>query len=317
LIIVLDPDPPIVVAIMGPTAVGKSAVAHRVATLLDGEIVSADSMQVYRGMDTGTAKPMLDGTIRHHCIDLVDPGKPFSAAMYQQEARQAIQDICNRGRIPILVGGTGLYVRAALEDFRFPTGSIDSPSRVALEADARRLGSLALHERLRRLDPDSAECIHPNNVRRVIRALEMAAQGLSYSERHAEFVTPKDIYRALRFGLSMDRKILYAAIDARVQSMLSNGLLDEVKALVDAGYAEALTSIQAIGYKEFLPVLEGTVDLEAASAAVAQATRRYAKRQLSWLRGDRRIQWIEMTDIDVDARAHRIVTAVAAARAVL
>lgn len=314
---VVDPDPPIVVAIMGPTGVGKSAVAHEVAMLLDGEIVSADSMQVYRGMDVGTAKPKLDGEIRYHCVDLVEPGTPFSAAMYQQEARQAISDICNRGRVPILVGGTGLYMRATLEDFRFPAGRMDSPIRVALEEDARRLGSRALHERLRRQDPDSAARIHPNNVRRVIRALEMAAEGVSYSQRCAEFVTHKDIYRAVRFGLSREREILYAAIDARVQSMLSAGLLDEVKALVDAGYSEALTSIQAIGYKEFVPVLEGTVDLKDATAAVAQATRRYAKRQLSWLRGDKRIQWIDMTDIDVDVCAHRIVTAVAATRAVL
>ncbi len=312
-----DSGPHRVVAIVGPTGVGKSAVAHRVATVLDAEIVSADSMQVYRGMDIGTAKPPLDDRIPYHCIDLVDPGTPFSAAAYQQHARKAIEEISNRGRLPILVGGTGLYIRAVLEDFRFAVGRIDSPLRLTLEEEARCIGSQALHERLQAIDPHSAKLIHPNNVRRVIRALELAAVGESYSERYADFDTPKDIYQTIRFGLWMEREMLYSAIDARVERMLSDGLMEEVGSLVGAGYAEALTSIQAIGYKELIPVLEGRADLKTASAEVAQATRRYAKRQLSWFGRDKRIHWIDMTNSDVDTCAGQIVAAVADERSVL
>lgn len=299
------------VAIVGPTAVGKSAVAHRVATLIDAEIISADSMQVYRGMDVGTAKPSRDDQIPYHCIDLVDPGTPFSAAAYQVHARKAIEEISDRGRLPILVGGTGLYVRAALEDFRFPVGSVDSPLRIALEEEAHRAGPEGLYERLKAVDPHSAALIHPNNVRRVVRALELAEAGESYSERSAQFDIPKDIYRTVRFGLSMERAMLYSAIDSRVQRMLSDGLMGEVDSLVRAGYVEAITSLQAIGYKELIPVLDGRTDLESASAQIAQATRRYAKRQLSWFRRDSRIHWLDMTNNDVDTCAEQIVAAVA------
>lgn len=285
-----------VIAILGPTAVGKSTVGHLLAKSLNGEIVSADSMQIYRGMDIGTAKASpARRSVRYHCIDLVDPGESFSAALYQNCARQAIFDINSRGRTPFLVGGTGLYVRAALDDFIFPAGDISSESRLKLEAEAEHIGSHALHNRLADIDPESAKLIHPNNLRRTVRALEMAEQGISYAEHHSGFADYRDVFSTIRFGLTMERTALYQAIEARVESMIESGLLDEIAILLDRGFRETITSAQAIGYKEFVPMLEGRASLSEATSAVVRATRRYAKRQISWFRRDGRILWIDIT----------------------
>jgi len=285
-----------VIAILGPTAVGKSTVGQLLAENLAGEIISADSMQVYRGMDIGTAKvsPAKQGD-RYHCIDLVDPGESFSAALYQNCARQAIFDINSREQTPFLVGGTGLYIRAALDDFAFPAGDISSESRRKLEAEAERTDARALHNRLANIDPESAKLIHPNNLRRTIRALEMAEQGRSYAKQHSGFTNYRDVFSTVRFGLTMDRAALYQAIEARVELMIESGLLDEIATLLDQGFREAITSAQAIGYKEFVPVVEGRASLCEATAAVVQATKRYAKRQISWFRRDERIRWIDAT----------------------
>lgn len=300
-----------VVAVVGPTGVGKSALAESLAQRLGGEIVSADSMQVYRGMDIGTAKvPPAERRVPYHCIDLADPGTPFSAAMYQQHARRAIDDIVARGRVPVLCGGTGLYVRAALDDMRFPSGEIASPTREEIEALAERLGPEGLHAHLARIDPASAALIHPNNVRRTVRALEMAAHGVSYAEQASRFSVRTSVYQTVFIGLVMRRDLLYAAIDARVDAMLEAGLLDEVRALLERGYREALTARQAIGYKELVPVIEKGAPLEQAAAAIKQATRRYAKRQLTWFRADPRVRWIDVTGRspeDVRADALRLV----------
>lgn len=290
---------PRIVAIVGPTAVGKSAIAERVACHLGGEIVSADSMQVYRGMDIGTAKtPLALRAVAYHCIDLVDPGAPFSAALYQTAAREAIAGIRARSRVPVFCGGTGLYLRAALDDWVFPPGDACSVQRRALEDDALRLGPAVLHARLADVDPRAASMIHVSNVRRVIRALEMAASGGSYAAQAARFETRTAIYETIFIGLTMQREALYQRIDERVDLMIADGLVAEVEKLIGLGYRDALSSSQAIGYKQLVPVVEGGGDLSEAVEAIKRATRRYAKRQLTWFRADRRIAWFDLTGID-------------------
>lgn len=295
-----------VIAVVGPTAVGKSAVAEEMAVRIGGELVSADSMQVYRGMDVGTAKPPRSARrVPHHCLDLADPQDPFSAALYQRAARSAIDRIAGGGAVPMLVGGTGLYVRAALDDWDFPPGARISPEREAILALGAKLGPEGLHALLAERDPEAAALIHPHNVRRVVRALEMAAEGSSYAEQARRFAERRSLYDARFLGLDMDRPALYERIDARVDAMMASGLLDEVGALLRAGYRDALTASQAIGYKELVGVIEGGADPEAAAEAVKQATRRYAKRQLSWFRADPRIRWLDVTGLDTAAAAER------------
>jgi len=292
-----------VLAVVGPTAVGKSDLAESLALHLGGEIVSADSMQVYRGMDIGTAKPApAQRSVPYHAIDVVDPGAPFSAALYQPLARAAIDGILERRALPVVCGGTGLYLRAALDEMDFPAGEqLGNAEREHYEQYAEEHGALALHGLLAQRDPESAELLHPNNVRRVVRALEMLDQGVSYAEQAAGFRSPVAHYPGTAWlGLDMDRSALYARIDARVDQMLGSGLLGEVAGLLAAGMREALTSSQAIGYKELVPVLENGAPLDEAAAAIKQATRRYAKRQLTWFRGDPRVQWIDVTGLSPD-----------------
>ncbi len=294
-----------VLAVVGPTGVGKSELAERLARVAHGEIVSADSMQVYRGMDIGTAKtPPAERGVAYHGIDLVDPGVAYSAALYQAEARAAIRRIVGAGRVPVVVGGTGLYVRAALDEWVFPGGSAESPRRARLEARAVEIGPVALHRELSQRDPASARLIHPSNVRRTIRALEMAEEGASYAEQARGFAERRSFYPDVRFiGLTMEREALYARIDRRVDEMLSRGLLEEVRSLLDAGFRSGLTAPAAIGYKELVPVIEQGADLALAADAIRQATRRYAKRQLTWFRGDPRISWIDATCLDPASQA--------------
>jgi tRNA dimethylallyltransferase len=290
-----------VLAIVGPTGVGKTAVAEEVALRLGSEIVSADSMQIYRGMDIGTAKPPLDARrVPYWGLDIVNPGTPYSAALYQQAAREAIEDISARSMTPIVAGGTGLYVRAALDDLSFPAGEQkDNAVRRYYEEYAQANGAPALYELLVDRDPDSAAVIHQNNTRRVVRALEMLDGGLPYVEQRAGFSTRIGVYDAVFVGLTMPRDRLYEAIDSRVDSMVEAGLLGEVERLLDAGLRSTLTASQAIGYKEFVPVVEGKAELEDAVAAVKQATRRYAKRQLTWFRADPRVVWIDMGEVSL------------------
>jgi tRNA dimethylallyltransferase len=292
-------EPARVIAIVGPTGVGKSALAEAAAEALGGEIVSADSMQVYRGMDIGTAKvPIAERAVPYHCVDVADPGESFSAALYQRCAREAIDDIAERGLVPVLIGGTGLYVRAAVDDLAFLAGEAASPDRQRIEADLERLGPQGLHAVLAEHDPASARLIHPNNARRVVRALEMlATQGASYAQRVSGLRQRRPVYPTTFVGLTMDRAALYRRIDRRVEAMLGAGLLDEVRGLLDAGYRDALTSAQAIGYKELVPVIDGASTIDVATAAIQQATRRYAKRQLTWFRADSRVRWLDVTDL--------------------
>jgi len=305
------PSPVDVLAIVGPTAVGKTAVAEEIAVRLRSEIVSADSMQVYRGMNVGTAKPdPAQRRVPYHCIDVVAPDEQFSAALYQAQARQAIGEISARGRVPVLVGGTGLYVRAALDDWAFPRGEQRNNSvRAQYEALAAEQGGSALHRLLAKRDPASAALVHPNNVRRVVRALEMLDEGSSYAEQHAGFSVRESVYNARIFGLTMERSTLYDRIDSRVDEMIASGLVGEVERLLEAGFRDALTAAQAIGYKELVPVVEDGAPLGDAIETIKQASRRYAKRQLTWFKADSRIHWIDVTELSVSETADRVLSA--------
>lgn len=300
-----------IVAIVGPTAVGKSAVADRVARALDTDVLSVDAMQVYRGMDIGTAKtPVNERLVPLRLVDLVDPAVNYSAALFQRDARCEIERLRALGKPVVLCGGTGLYLRAALDEMDFPAGETKSEARVRYERLANEAGSHALHELLRSRDPQSADVIHEHNVRRVIRALEMLDEGTSYADQKAAFSALRPRYEAVYFGLTMERERLYQRIDDRVDAMIAAGLIDEVERLMDAGAAPALTARQAIGYKELIAYLEGTIALDEAVELIKMRSRRYAKRQLSWFRRDGRISWISMDELDEDAAATFILDAI-------
>lgn len=282
-----------VACVQGPTASGKSALAERLACELDGEIVSADSMQVYRGMDIGTAKvPVSERSVVYHCLDLVDPGTPYSAALFQRDARAAIDAIRARGKMAILCGGTGLYVRSVLDEMCFAPGDASDPVRHEYEMLADRIGAHGLHAMLAERDPASARLIHPHNVRRVIRALEMLEKGESYAQRKAAFRTVPPHFESVRLALDVSRDLLYGRIDARVDQMFDEGLVDEVKDLLDRGFRDGITAPQAIGYKEVAAALDGEIALDEARALIKRSSRRYAKRQMTWLRGDQGIIWL-------------------------
>ncbi len=299
-----------VIAVVGPTASGKSAVADLVAETLGSEVVSADAMQVYRGMDIGTAKtPVSERRVPLLLVDVADPAEPYSAALYQRDSRREIDRLRAEGRVPVLCGGTGLYVRAALDEMEFPRGEVDGAARQRYQDLAGKLGPEGVHALLAERDPESAALIHPHNVRRVVRALEMLDEGVSYARQSAGFSKPREHYPSLQFALTMDRARLYARIDARVDAMMRTGLLDEVRGLMDAGAADALTSRQAIGYKELIDALEGRCTIGEAVDLIKLRSRRYAKRQLSWFRRDPRITWLDMDVLDADGAARLIVDA--------
>ncbi len=285
-------------AIVGPTATGKTEVGILLAERLGGEIVSADSMQVYQGMDIGTAKPTPEQRRRvpHHLIDIIPPDRPFSVAAYQELAERAIQEIWERGNQPILVGGSGLYVRAVLGGLDIPVAPPDPELRRRLDAEARRRGCEHLHARLASVDPTAAARIHPHNVRRVIRALEVWEQtGRPISEWWSLDDARKGKYNTRQFGLTAPRADLYWRIDARVDAMLADGLVEEVQRLLDQGYGEDLVSMQGLGYAQIAAHLRGRLSLEEAVERTKRDTRRFAKRQLTWFRADDRIEWIDIT----------------------
>lgn len=298
------------VVIVGPTSVGKTAVSQILMNFLDGEIISADSMQVYRGMDIGTAKPSSAERkkYRYHLIDVVDPSENFSAAEYQKLARQAIRAVVAQQKMPLLVGGSGLYVRAAIDPLEFPPGYLDSPGRERLERELEEKGQAYLYEKLQTIDPEAAQKIHPRNVRRIIRALEaMQDKDLKFSQLQKNWASWESIYNIQSFGLTVCRKRLYREIEQRVDQMLANGLLEEVKALLAAKKLERSTAAQALGYKEIIAHLKGEFTLEQAVDLIKQRTRRYAKRQLTWFRRDPRIRWISLDEKTYFQAAEEIV----------
>jgi len=287
--------PPLLV-IVGPTAVGKSAVGMELARKLGGEIVSADSMQVYRGMDIGTAKPSQAerAEIPHHLIDVADPDEIFCVARYQEMAREAIRDIAARGRLPIMVGGTGLYVDAVVRGFLFPDEGRNSDIRRRLEGEAEVTGSPALHVRLAEVDPVAAERIHPNDLRRIVRALEVyEVTGMAISELQRKHEGESE-FDTVIYGLRMARQALNKRIDDRVDIMVEQGLIDEVRSLMEHGYDPRYTAVQAIGYKEFALYLAGEESLEEAIDTLKRETRKYAKRQMTWFRRNPNIRWIDV-----------------------
>lgn len=299
----------LVIAILGPTASGKSEVAQRVALKLDGEVVSADSMQVYRSMDIGTAKlKPSEQLVPHHLIDILDPGEAFSAQLFQQLSRKAFDEIAQRGKVPILCGGTGLYVQAALEDMRFPKGDqLHNATREKYECLAQEEGNQAVWDILHRLDPESAHLLHVNNVRRVIRALEMHEQGISYARQVKNIRCLAEVVPSLRFGLSRTPELLAQRINKRVDTMFEQGLVEEVADLLQRGFRSALTAPQAIGYKEVVAYLDGACSLEEAAEHIKTATRRYAKRQRTWLRRDSRLTMLDADTLTIDQIVERIV----------
>ena len=285
-----------VVCVVGPTAVGKSRVAELVAQRLQSEVVSVDSMQVYRGMDVGTAKvPTSKRLCPLRMVDVADFSEPYSVAQFQRDARAHVGRLVGEGRIPILCGGTGLYLDAVIDDMRFPTGQTNGADRMRYESLAASQGPLALHALLAERDPKSAAQIHPNNVRRVVRALEMLDGGVSYAEHHRGLRLHTPYYQASLWALTLPREELYDRISLRVDAMFEQGLVDEVRRLEAQGLRSSSTASQAIGYKEVLQALDGTMTLDEARELVKRNTRRYAKRQLSWLRRDGRARWIDLS----------------------
>ena len=283
------------VCLLGPTAVGKTEIAIQLAQCLNAEIVSVDSRQIYRRMDIGTAKPTPEEqqAARHHLIDCVDISQSFSVADYQTLADAAIADIQNRGKRVLLVGGAGLYFRAIVDGL-FEGPGADPSLRERLETEAAQHGVNTLHERLRACDPASAERIHPNNVVRVIRALEVyELTGVPMSEHQQQWQQDSQRYPFTAFCLTLPRALLYQRIEQRVDVMLANGLITEVESLLAAGYRRDSIALRSFGYKELIAYLDGKCTYLEAVEQLKQNTRRFAKRQLTWFRGDTRIEWID------------------------
>lgn len=302
------------VAIVGPTASGKSALADEVASRLGSEVVSVDSMQVYRGMDIGTAKtPVGERRCPLRMVDVCDPTSDYSVQLFQRDARAVVDGLLNTGSTPVLCGGTGLYLDAVIDEMEFPSGAKGEVARSGYERLADEAGPEALHAMLEDRDPTSAGLIHPNNVRRVIRALEMLDEGKSYAEQHRGLKARNPHYSTLIWAISVDREVLYRRIDSRVDAMMSEGLLDEVRGLVASGLSTQMTSGQAIGYKELIDHLEGRVSLDDAVNTIKARTRRYAKRQLSWLRRDGRAKLLDMERLGLDEAASAVVDDLCAA----
>ncbi len=306
---------PILVVIAGPTAVGKTQVAIALARRIPAEIVGADSRTLYRGMDIGTAKPSPAdrAAIPHHLLDVADPDQIVTLAEYQRLAVRAITEIRERGRLPLLVGGTGLYIRAVVDGVVIPPAPPDWDLRRHLEAEERAGGPGTLHRRLGAVDPAAAARIHPRNVRRVIRALEVHARtGTAISALQAEvgadgWAAPAGGEEAvLMVALTLGRARLYERIDRRITKQLEGGLVEEVRALLRRGYPPALPAMRGLGYTELLAYLDGAVTLDEAVARFRRNTRRYAKRQWTWFRADPRYRWVDVGDDPPEAVAARI-----------
>lgn len=290
----LHTERPLVV-LTGPTAVGKTALSIAFAKAINGEIISADSMQVYRGMDIGSAKikkEEMDG-VPHHLLDILEPDEPFNVMIFQKLAKEVIEGIYDRGNIPILTGGTGFYIQSVLYDIAF-TEETDNSVRIKLEREAKEKGAAYLHEKLAMVDPVTAENIHANNIKRVIRALEFYELNGYPLSRHNETERRKSSPYLFRYYvLNEPREILYERIEKRVDQMLADGLVAEVEALKERGCTRDMVSMQGLGYKEILDYLAGVCTLEEAIDTIKKETRHFAKRQLTWFRREREVTWVE------------------------
>ncbi len=289
-----------IIAVAGPTASGKTALAIEIAKRFGGEIVSCDSMQIYKFMDVGTAKPDKDELVaaKHHMIDIVHPSEKCSVADFVKLARNCIDDIIERGKLPILAGGTGLYMDSVLENIVFEDFGSDPDFRTEMQKLADAEGVDTVHELLKERDPQAAEKIHPNNVRRVIRALEVCyLTGKTFTQVNLES-RREQVYDALILGIDAERELLYDRINKRVDKMMEDGLLKEVQALKEMGIGRDTTAMQAIGYKEILEFLEGRATLDEAVEKIKMESRRYAKRQMTWFGRNDKIQWVSTGNPD-------------------
>jgi tRNA dimethylallyltransferase len=301
-----EKKPPLVV-IVGPTAVGKTEISIKLAEQFKAEIVSADSMQFYIGMDIGTAKPTLADRERipHHLIDIVNPDEPMSLAVYQKAAQKAIRNIHKIGKLPILVGGTGQYIRAVIEDWSIPVQEPDYKLRTLLIRWGDEIGADGLHNRLAVLDPLSASRIDPRNLRRTVRALEVSLKtGIRFSDQRGKLDSRYDL---LLLGLKCERNELYIRIDTRIESMLTKGFIDEVDNLLMKGYSPDLPAFSAIGYREIIEYLNEEISLQEAVVVIKKRTRQFVRRQANWFKeNDPGIKWFETRDETINSMVEAI-----------
>ena len=300
----MSAEKPLVI-LTGPTAVGKTALSVALAKAIGGEIISADSMQVYRHMDIGSAKvtPEEMEGVPHYLIDVLEPGQEFNVVVFQELAKQAAAKIYSRGHIPIVVGGTGFYIQALVYDIDFTENDEDTAFRRTLEEQAKREGAEALYERLRAVDPESCESIHAHNIKRVIRAIEFYEKtGKKISEHNREQRQNDSPYNFAYFVLNDDRERIYERINGRVDLMMAQGLVEEVRALRESGCRKDMVSMQGLGYKELLSYLEGETSLEEAVYLIKRDTRHFAKRQLTWFRREKEVIWVDKTVFDYDSQ---------------
>ncbi|MFE7061816.1 tRNA (adenosine(37)-N6)-dimethylallyltransferase MiaA [Sutcliffiella sp. NPDC057660] len=301
-----------VIVIIGPTAVGKTKLSVELAQRVNGEIISGDSMQIYKEMNIGTAKVSKEEMqgVPHYLIDVKEPTEPYSVAEFQREVRELIDVISKKGCIPIIAGGTGLYIQSVLYDYQFSDTGKDEEIRLRLEKQVEQEGMDKVFEELRRIDPVSAENIHPNNVRRVIRALEVFHSTGKTMAEYQESQEQELLYDVAFVGLTMDREVLYDRINLRVDLMVEQGLFEEVESLYKKGIRDC-QSIQAIGYKELYGYFDGKLSKEQAIEALKQNSRRYAKRQLTWFRNKMEVTWFDMTDANFEVILEEIFLFVA------
>lgn len=291
------------IILTGPTAVGKTALSVKLAKVINGSIISADSMQVYRGMDIGSAKVTKEemGGIKHYLIDVLEPDEEFHVVRFQQMAKEAMAEIYQEGKIPILTGGTGFYIQSVLYDIDFTSQQEDIAYRERLEQLAKEQGNEALHAMLQEVDPVSAEKIHANNVKRVIRALEFYEKtGTPISEHNEKEAAKESPYVFCYFVLNDDRQRLYERIELRIDQMLEQGLVDEVRKLNEKGYHKEMVSMQGLGYKEILAWLDGEISYEEAVYILKRDTRHFAKRQLTWFRREKDVIWVDKDKFNYD-----------------
>lgn len=293
-------EKPSVIVMCGPTGIGKTSTAIGLCKAVGGRIINADSMQIYRYMDIGTAKPTPDEQreVHHYMVDIVNPDEDFDAARFSQRADAHIRELGRQGIVPVVAGGTGLYIKALVKGL-FRAKPADKAILERLEAKCRELGSPSLHLRLATLDPKAAARIHPNDAFRIIRALEIyETSGKPISEFHDSHSFSEEPYRILNIGLSMDRERLYQRIDMRVGLMIDQGLEQEVQGLLDKGYSPDLKSMGSLGYRHMVQYLNGTTDFDETLRLLKRDTRRYAKRQMTWFRADTSIEWFEPRQLD-------------------
>ncbi len=291
------------IILTGPTAVGKTNLSIKLAKLVDGEIISADSMQVYKGMDIGSAKITKEEMedVPHHLIDILEPWDEFNVVVFQQKCKEAMAGIYERGHIPILTGGTGFYIQAVLKDIDFTENDDNTEYRTQLEELGKEKGAEHLHNMLKEIDPASAEVIHANNMKRVIRALEFYHfTGRKISEHNEQESEKEPAYDFCYFVLNDDRDKLYARIEQRVDIMLKNGLEDEVYHLLEKGCARDMVSMQGLGYKEMIDYLEGKITLEEAIYIIKRDTRHFAKRQITWFKREKDVIWLNKPEFGYD-----------------